>query len=155
MSKRGEEEVAVFSRAMLHELWKNQHKGDWKDIGLEEAVFETVYHAVKLGVAVRENQPVAILEYAADTANAAFMAAHAADALHPQLMHLGRAEEHLPWSTRTTLPRWKARSRGFTHEVMHGHVPSRAALRAYTYKDLTRKWALRLRSRARDLVLSL
>lgn len=57
------------------ELQANAWKGDhWRDQPVDELVFEVLYHATKLAIAVRLGDcPGGVKEYAADIANCAAM----------------------------------------------------------------------------------
>lgn len=91
--KRGEEQVTIFSDAMLHELVKNAHKGDWllneetgQPITDETLLHELLYHASKLAAAMAKGNKEAILHYSADVGNCAWFIANKHEALDRGLL---------------------------------------------------------------------
>lgn len=65
-----------FMEMMRTELAANSHKGDragWLSMGDRECLLELYYHLGKLQKAVRDDQPVHIVEHAADVANMSMM----------------------------------------------------------------------------------
>lgn len=67
--------VGCFAEAMAAELEANEGKGNWitnqPDDSIEPLIKDLLYHVAKLIVAVRQDHPEGILEYAADVGNEA------------------------------------------------------------------------------------
>lgn len=144
---RGEEELVTFTNAMQHELEANAHKGDWRDVTSAEVVHEVLYHAVKLALALAAGHKRAVLEYSADVANSALIAAHSSDALHESLADGLHAERLDGAVWRWRLPFWKACTRSIAAVLVRArlrpdHDPFR---RVYDllYKLIFRRRAIR------------
>ena len=80
---RGEEEIAKFKDAMIHELAANAHKGHWLDgdPSYESLMSEVLYHAFKLALAAKEGHKGGVIEFSADVANCAMFIADKMKAL--------------------------------------------------------------------------
>lgn len=101
-------QLRVYVEAMSHELKDNAHKGDWLTVDPEfdhieddlpptrlkphELLGDLLYHAAKLGMAMRSGDKQAVLEYAADVGNCAWFCADSFEALDPALLHEGPIE---------------------------------------------------------------
>lgn len=71
-----------FVAAMKHEIAANEWKGGWSEDTPGHRVWEVLYHALKLGLAVMgDEDPILIREFAADVANEAMLTADVAGAL--------------------------------------------------------------------------
>ena len=124
MKERAKAELLTYMAAMDNEVACNAHKGDWRDMTRTEAAHETLYHAMKLAMALRTDDREAILEYAADTGVCAMYAADVAGALDARNITTRHAESRWrPWGWRQ--PYWKRRSRLLTRRLMRQLVRRR------------------------------
>lgn len=69
-------EVDDFAAVMRRELWTNRTKGTkdtWREDRVRDLTSEVFWHAAKLAMAVKHQDPDLIREHAADVANMAMM----------------------------------------------------------------------------------
>lgn len=81
--------IDTFSDAMAHEICANHHKGEPDAVSASAHAAELLYHAAKLVMAIRYGHRAAVLEYAADCGNHAWMAASSAGVLDLDLLTEG------------------------------------------------------------------
>jgi hypothetical protein len=159
----GETQIEQFAQAMLHEMAENAYKGDWLQtapgaieptalrpdgavaLSDEELLTELLYHAAKLGLALRaaatcgapDDVPAfvkeTLLEYAADVANQAWFVTDKHDALRAELRPGTPAEYEYgdgsyPMASAEVFAGWKTQARELARALMRQPIDPNLAV---------------------------